>query len=1211
MPKRVKRESNVSSRVESDEEEEKVVVPKKEKAVTFASSSSSSSSAAGGTSTETETPDLSQLVEDGVEEEDDVDEAIAASQVTGDALNNDDTIDHVLDRVEQLVPDSKKKKSAVKRSADAMDAPPSPSVAASQAVLKKLEEEEKAAGGAPGTVSEVYLENFMCHERMQLQLDGGVNFIVGQNGSGKSAIMVALTIGLGGSSSFTQRGGGSLKTFVKAGCTHAVIRIRLRNAGPDAYQPDKYGKSILISRKLNVNGGSVYSVRNAEGHMVDRGAQQVRNICEAFNLQINNPCAILMQETSREFLTNQSSQKKYEFFLKATQLEQMRKDYHATDMSTNTIKSIVARKQKMLPDMEKRVANCQMELDRAMQLSHLQDDIDRLENEYVWSIYEQEQAKLAHLERKVKKLESTRDRKEEDLVSAQRDRDVSNERIRELGEQVERVNAALEEKEVEVRALSMKKAAASDDVRDAEVAKRRAEKEVEDAKTKLRRVTTHIAKKEDELDTLLNTGEARNASKMAKAKAELTAAEKNLASIRERLGVANEEYSRLYVDVEPAEAAMEDVKYQVRDAAEEVKKVESLLRQVSGSGASVLHRLHQNMPRAVATLRSAKFQRDHFGGSPVPLPAGPLADVLKVRDPKWAQAIESCLNRDLNSFVVGTRQQASATLGVLRSAKLPNNVSVNVQPVVDRVLPMNPHDLPPARYTTMLQQLVTDQPIVTNVLIDLSNVERICLCEDSAQAIPMAKSSNKIHSVYDIRGGRHFVKGAAENYAPPNSDQARFIGVDQGQRVAQLQAELAAAKERHTAANMAFADANARLAAANDAIRACKHERTSLQGAERKAVRSVEDAESRVEDAAGEGTEEQQRMQADIAELKARRQSIEESIRHAEARVVDAEARVVECRRALDAISHELEDGEQGDLHREVRELDQEGQRYRKELSRAHKEATTNIALVSSLMKTLAEDVKPRLATLTAEMHEAQASVDASGTIAREMSPDRPEHVGKDPEKIMRESQLKAKALQEAQEGLKSREQCEEDLANARTALARSQSQLNRCMALEEKVSHMLHDRVLRAKMFRKSIVRRTKERFAVFLSQQGHTGSMKFDDERATLDIDVKLSGSSARDTRTLSGGERMFSTVAMLLALWESVEVPVRALDEFDVFMDSVNRTISINLLLDAAKTFNRQFIFITPHAISVVPKNVRVIKMRPPERGQARMDQFLEDA
>lgn len=87
---------------------------------------------------------------------------------------------------------------------------------ATQAIYEKYHEDVENVAQENGIIEQVDVTNFMCHERFTFDLGPLINFIVGKNGSGKSAVLTALTLCLGGKASSTNRGQ-SLKNFIQEG----------------------------------------------------------------------------------------------------------------------------------------------------------------------------------------------------------------------------------------------------------------------------------------------------------------------------------------------------------------------------------------------------------------------------------------------------------------------------------------------------------------------------------------------------------------------------------------------------------------------------------------------------------------------------------------------------------------------------------------------------------------------------------------------------------------------------------------------------------------------------------------------------------------------------------------------------------------------------------------------------------------------------------
>jgi chromosome segregation ATPase len=131
-------------------------------------------------------------------------------------------------------------------------------------------------------------------------------------------------------------------------------------------------------------------------------------------------------------------------------------------------------------------------------------------------------------------------------------------------------------------------------------------------------------------------------------------------------------------------------------------------------------------------------------------------------------------------------------------------------------------------------------------------------------------------------------------------------------------------------------------------------------------------------------------------------------------------------------------------------------------------------------------------------------------------------------------------------------------------------AKMQQITAIDENVECLaqdLKDRKRRWKQFRSHIATMSNVSFNEILNKKGSSGSIEFDHSNKTLDLVVQKDSSQAsqtKDVKALSGGERSFTTLSLLLALGERLETPFRVMDEFDVFLDPVARKIALDTLV-----------------------------------------------
>lgn len=77
-------------------------------------------------------------------------------------------------------------------------------------------------------------------------------------------------------------------------------------------------------------------------------------------------------------------------------------------------------------------------------------------------------------------------------------------------------------------------------------------------------------------------------------------------------------------------------------------------------------------------------------------------------------------------------------------------------------------------------------------------------------------------------------------------------------------------------------------------------------------------------------------------------------------------------------------------------------------------------------------------------------------------------------------------------------------------------------------------------------------------MALRGYKAEVDINNSQRTLELKVVPRDAGVKgavsSTKSLSGGERSFSTVAFLISLWSCVEHPFYFMDEYDVFSVSI---------------------------------------------------------
>ncbi|GAB1317271.1 Structural maintenance of chromosomes protein 6 [Madurella fahalii] len=1038
-----------------------------------------------------------------------------------------------------------------------------------------------------GIIESVTCVNFMCHQRLHCELGPLLNFIVGENGSGKSAILTAITLCLGGKASSTNRGG-SLKSFIKEGCDRSFLAVKLKNKGQDAYKPDIYGESIIVERHFTKSGSSGFKVKTALGQTHSTKKQEVDEIVEYYALQVDNPLNVLSQDNARQFLNASTKTQKYKFFIEGVQLQQLDNDYR---LISESLEQMVAK----IPDQEERVQHAREAFEKAKRMREELDGnrqsrikLRTLRNQLAWAQVVEAEQELRNRQQDLAEIEIK-------AADVEREMQEKNQALLLADEKVERAQETLqfvkeEEGEIQQR------------VEDAHEAWQRLRKEIaglhveeRDAHEALKVKTNSIKDTEKKISAEEKRLQEANGEAHTIKLRELDDANEKVKATQQELQETKDRRPIFAQNEEQAKQNLDRIAEKIQPKQREIANVEDKIKAVEENSSSLYAGYEAGIPNL---LKMIDANERSFESKPI----GPLGAHIQLLKPEWGPILETTFGGNLGAFLVTSRRDEKTLRGFI------NRVGIKNCPVfICNQQPLNLDGKEPdPEYDTILRVLKIDNTLVRDQLIIHHMIEQVILVPERTRAQQVMFDGAPPRNVKACLSWNEGKRGEALRLVGGNngisSTPVRPKPHLRGRMKTDSHSQLAFLKETLKQVEAEYRELDAERRRLQQHYQRCKTERTQQENL-------VKTLESRLRheqvavDKIREDLDQFDGADGRLQGLKEILEDLKEQQNH-----VGIQYGTLRAKKQDKSV-------EEAEAHRKFKDEKKEAKDYEERLRKAEAKLkqAQDLRHISLIEK---NDIISRAAEYAEQKRVAEARcARRQGHIedmikeAQRISPERvyiPE--GETHDSIMSQyNELRARLERIDKKRGMSEAEVLESFEQTKKMYDTVVDELESSKRVNERLRETLSLRLDKWRKFQRYISSQSRANFIYLLSERGFRGKLLLDHERKALDLQVEPDRTerraAGRSTKTLSGGEKSFSSICLLLAIWEAMGSPLRCLDEFDVFMDNVNRAISTNMLITAARrSVNRQYIFITPNAIegrNTLDKDVKIIRLTDPRQ------------
>ena len=506
-----------------------------------------------------------------------------------------------------------------------------------------------------GIIEEIRCVNFMCHVNLVITLGPLINFIIGHNGSGKSAVLTALQICLGGKATATNRAQ-NLKSLIKEGEDHSSVRVRIKNQGGLAFKPNIYGKSISVERHFSITGASGFKLRDENDKVVTTKKAELEDILDAFSMQIDNPMNVLTQDMARQFLNNSTPKDKYKFFLAGTQLETLHRDYQQIEASLDLMNSREEITKEIIDSRRKEMEILVSKARRAGSLEQMRSKERELHQQIAWAKVEEEEAELEEVVTELTRLDALIEKRTTEANEASIAFERADAAVTGAQEDVTETTTQMEPKQQVAQECQEKFQAVKQEMLNLQSDERKARSDITMKRKQVADLTAEIAQ-------LKQIQAEADDGLYAEKQRELEAAKEECAQKRDISTAHDMSLPALQTQLRDAQREKYAADQAVENAQKNEDRIKTTIRNLRGDSRDWIT-AYQNT-RELRRLLQAIENDNRFGEKPM----GPLGRHVKLLNADWGYILEKQFGSTLNGFVVTSKSDQTILAELMRKCQ--------------------------------------------------------------------------------------------------------------------------------------------------------------------------------------------------------------------------------------------------------------------------------------------------------------------------------------------------------------------------------------------------------------------------------------------------------------------------------------------------------------------------------------------------------------